>query len=163
MIPGLYDPEIKAAVAEYWTGQDWRWFKAQLYQESHMDPTAISPAGARGLAQFMPETWKDMCDRFEWGDASPYDTALSIRAGAYYMASLARSWTSRRPKIDQWDLARASYNAGFGNILKAQEAAGGALLYADIIAALPLVTGENSRETIEYVKRIHRWYTELSL
>lgn len=30
--------------------------KAQIYQESKFDPTAVSPAGAKGIAQFMPDT-----------------------------------------------------------------------------------------------------------
>jgi len=77
------------------------------------------------------------------------------------MARLARAWSSPRPIIDRWDLARASYNAGMGNLLKAQKAAGGATRYADIISALPQITGHHSKETTTYVKRIHRWFGEL--
>ena len=32
-------------------------FAAQIAAESGWDPDAVSPAGARGIAQFMPATW----------------------------------------------------------------------------------------------------------
>ena len=34
----------------------WLWVKAQVWQESRMDPEAISPCGAKGLMQLMPAT-----------------------------------------------------------------------------------------------------------
>jgi len=163
-ITDKYDEQIKAMVEKYWPSEmDWRWWKAQLYQESRMDPMAVSPVGARGLAQFMPGTWNDVCRQLGLTGVSPHDSEPAILAGAYYMSKLAAQWSSPRPETDRWDLARASYNAGLGNILKAQKVAGGAVLYADIIAALPEVTGENSRETITYVERIHRWYKEMTV
>ena len=127
-----------------------------------MNPDAVSPVGARGLAQFMPGTWADVSRQLKYGAVSPHIARYSIEAGAYYMARLRRGWSSPRPERDRWDLARASYNAGMGNLLKAQVKAGGAVLYADIIAALPQVTGHHSRETITYVERIHRWFKELT-
>lgn len=156
-----YDRDIKSATSKWWPGQDWRWWKSQLYQESLLNPDAISPVGARGLAQFMPGTWADMCQQLKWGQVSPHVAQHSIEAGAYYMAKLSKGWSSKRPMLDRWDLARASYNAGFGNILQAQKVAGGAVLYADIMMALPIVTGHHSRETITYVERIHLWFRRM--
>ncbi len=156
-----YDQDIKSAVLKWWPGHDWLWWKAQLYQESLLNPAAVSPVGARGLAQFMPGTWADMCGRLKWGTVSPHVAKYSIEAGAYYMARLVKGWSSKRPVMDRWDLARASYNAGMGNLIKAQKVQGGAMLYADIIKGLPQVTGHHSRETITYVQRIHRWYKEM--
>jgi soluble lytic murein transglycosylase-like protein len=164
MIPDKYDQEIQAATARYWPPEiDWRWWKAQLYQESRLDSSAVSPVGARGLAQFMPGTWNDVCRQLGLTGVSPHEPGPAILAGAYYMGKLAAQWSSPRPEIDKWDLARASYNAGLGNILKAQKVAGGALLYSEIILALPEVTGENSRETITYVERIHKYYEEMAV
>ena len=74
--------------------------------------------------------------------------------GAYYMAYLIGSWYVDRPEVDRHCLAMASYNAGLGNILKAQKLAGGPSLYAPIIKKLPDVTGDHSRETISYVGKI---------
>lgn len=139
-------------------GTDWRLFKAQLYQESLLDPTAQSPAGAEGIAQFMPGTWADVSRQLGFGSVSPYVSKYAIPAGAFYMGRLRRSWSAPRPEADRHSLAMASYNAGIGNLLKAQKVAGGANGYAEIIKALPQVTGHYSKETITYVERIWGFY-----
>lgn len=72
---------------------------AQLLQESRFNPNAVSPAGARGLAQFIPGTAK----RFGLNPGDPLD---SIRAQGDYMQLLLRMFGGRA------DLALAGYNAG---------------------------------------------------
>lgn len=67
------------------------------------------------------------------------------------------TWSSPRPNIDRLELAQASYNAGAGNIIKAQKECGGKVLYEDIIECLPQVTGHHSKETITYIKMIRKW------
>lgn len=164
MIPDRYDSQIRAATDRWWPRTetaDWRYWKAQLYQESLMNPDAVSHVGARGLAQFMPATWAEVTRQLGLGDVSPHVAKHAINAGAYYMLRQYSMWTSKRPDIDRWDLARACYNAGAGNMLAAQKAAGGAALYIFIIQALPQVTGDHARETTTYVNRIHRWYRGL--
>lgn len=163
-IPSTYDRDIERAVDRWWPpGSDARWWKAQLYQESRLDPDAVSPAGARGLAQFMPATWAEISARLGYGGLSPHLAEPAIDAGAFYMARLWANWTAPRPASDRWDLARASYNAGLGNLLKAQQRCGGPPGFAAIMACLPDVTGHHARETITYVARIHRWYGQLML
>jgi len=150
-------------------GVDWRLLKAQCYQESLLDPLAVSHAGAVGLCQFMPGTWGDARRALGWfADASPYDPNLSITAAAWYMGRLRGIWTSKRPDEDRHKLALACYNAGCGHILKAQKIClrtGPARLYDEIVPpCLPSVTGQHSAETLTYVYRImHRWYPELLL
>ncbi|MCT4627952.1 transglycosylase SLT domain-containing protein [Halodesulfovibrio sp.] len=78
---------------------DWRWYKAQLYQESMLNPKAVSPVGAKGLAQFMPATWKEIATLRGYGYASPHSPKYAIDAGAYYMAKLRRGWSSPRPGL----------------------------------------------------------------
>jgi membrane-bound lytic murein transglycosylase F len=154
-----YDDQIKAAAAKYLPDSDWRLLKAQYVQESLLDPMAVSPAGAVGIAQFMPATWKEVSQELGYpDDADPRDADLAIPAGAYYMAKLLKGWTSPRPEIDRYCLALASYNAGLGNLYKAQKKAGGVNDYAGIIRALPQVTGHNSGETISYVRRILSYF-----
>lgn len=135
----------------------WYDWKAQLYQESLLKADAVSPAGARGLAQFMPATWDEVTRALGWGVISPHAAGPAIEAGAYYMRRLRRSWSSPRPPGDRQQLAQASYNAGLDNLLKAQTRCGGAILYSEIVACLPDITGRHSRETITYVERIERW------
>lgn len=154
-----YDKAIKSAVLAYWTDYpNWKIYKAQLYQESLLDTNAKSPVGAKGLAQFMPRTWMDMQRRMnmpKW--ATPYMPKYSIKAGAYYMRTLRNSWTTKRSVEQKHNLALASYNAGLGNILKAQRKCKGAILWEDIAPCLKEITGKYSKETLMYVDKIHKW------
>jgi len=134
-------------------------WKAQLYQESRLDPSAVSPVGAAGLAQFMPATWNQIAAELRLGLVDRHAVEPAILAGAYYMAKLRRGWRSERPEDDRQKLAQASYNAGFGSLLAAQSSCGGKALYAEIVSCLPQVTGDkNAHETTTYVQRIWRWW-----
>lgn len=157
--PDKYDREIARAVGNWWLDlPDWQMWKAQLFQESRLRPDAVSPVGARGLAQFMPGTWSDMVRELKLGSVSPHDVSPAIHAGAYYMMKLRRTWKANRPVLARHDLAMASYNAGTGNILKAQTLCGGARFWAEIAPCLGKVTGpKNAHETHTYVERIARW------
>lgn len=155
--PDRYDVQIKASAKEFLPVVDWRLWKAQLYQESLLNPNAVSPVGARGLAQFMPRTWQEVSRELRIS-ATAHDPKWSIRAGAYYMAKMRRFWKAPRPEADRHSLAMASYNAGAGNLFKAQVKAGGVNDYASIIKALPRVTGRHAKETTTYVARIWRYW-----
>ena len=72
---------------------------AQLYAESNFNPFAVSRAGARGIAQFMPGTART------YGLANPFDAPASIDAQAHLMRDLLRQFASV-------SLALAAYNAG---------------------------------------------------
>lgn len=134
----------------------WTLLKAQCYQESRLDPRAVSPARAMGLCQFLEGTWSDYERRLNTsGDI--FDPQLNIRFAARYMADLRRQWSSPRPEWDRHSLALASYNAGLGNLLRAQTACGGVLLYEEITRCLPQITGRHSAETLDYVPKIWRW------
>jgi hypothetical protein len=156
--PTQYDRTIKEATVRWMPGVDWRLWKAQLWQESRLDPLARSPAGADGLAQFMPATAKEIWPLLGYGVVDRRLAEPSINAGAFYMARLRRSWTARRPEADRHDLAMASYNAGLGHILAAQRACGGPPLYRDIMACLPQITHQHARETLGYAPSVRRWY-----
>jgi soluble lytic murein transglycosylase-like protein len=132
-------------------------WKSQLYQESRLDPAAVSPVGAAGLAQFMPGTWADVARALRIPPGVSPHHAFAVEAGAWYMARLRRQWSSPRPEEDRHRLAQAAYNAGLGHILAAQRRCGGPNLYSDIIRCLPAITGRHSEETITYVQRIAKW------
>lgn len=152
-----YDRDIHRAVETYWP--DYPRFasaKAQLYVESRLDPAAVSPVGARGIAQFMPATWADVTRQLRLGDVSPVHD-VAIQAYGYYMAQLRQTWRRGRDPADRQPLAQASYNAGAGNIIRAQTACGGARLWAAIAPCLGQVTGAHARETLTYVDRIDRY------
>jgi len=72
---------------------------AQLMAESNFNPFAVSPAGAEGIAQFMPDT------AASYGLADPFDPVEAIDAQAHLMADLIHRFGSP-------ELALAAYNAG---------------------------------------------------
>ncbi|MGH2924240.1 MAG: lytic transglycosylase domain-containing protein, partial [Solirubrobacterales bacterium] len=76
---------------------------AQLMAESGFDPRAVSPAGARGIAQFMPGT------AAAYGLRDPFDPVAAIDAQAHLMSDLLRQFRSV-------PLALAAYNAGPGAV-----------------------------------------------
>lgn len=156
-----YDDLIFNSAATNGLPYDWRLWKAQIRQESNFNRMAMSPAGALGLAQFMPKTWTEWRVKAGYPDADPTDPEASVNTGAAYMKSLWAQWKSPRPEIDRICLAMASYNAGLGSILKAQKLANGANDYKTIIAQLRNVTGDkNAFETSTYVKRILGYYND---
>lgn len=157
----LYDNLIKQKTQQYLPGTDWRLIKAQLQAESALNPQATSTAGAMGIAQFMPDTWEEMKQQLNLpNNATPYDYHPAITACCHYMQQLNTKWTAPRPEADRYCLALASYNAGMGNILKAQKAAGNANDYATIIKHLHKITGHHAKETNDYTRRIFKIWGE---
>jgi soluble lytic murein transglycosylase-like protein len=71
----------------------------QLMAESNFDPFAGSPAGAQGIAQFIPST------AAAYGLRDPFDPAEAIDAEAHLMSDLIHQFGSP-------ELALAAYNAG---------------------------------------------------
>lgn len=152
----IYDERIEESVRRWWPGFPYpSWWKAQLWQESRLRPEAVSPAGARGLAQIMPGTFRDLVRKADRDVRSPHDIA-AIDLGAMYMADLTRMWRpAGRTARERHLLALASYNAGPGSIIKAQARCNGAVLWRSIAPCLQQVTGPaNSRETRHYVEVI---------
>ena len=76
---------------------------AQLMAESGFNPRAVSPAGAQGIAQFMPGTAAG------YGLRDPFDPVAAIDAQAHLMSDLLRRFHSV-------PLALAAYNAGSGAV-----------------------------------------------
>jgi hypothetical protein len=61
---GEWRGDIESAVVRWWPDLPvWRLWAAQLYAESRCDPGAVSPVGARGIAQIMPATGRDLARR----------------------------------------------------------------------------------------------------
>lgn len=139
-------------------GFDWHYFKAQAVAESRLKPTARSRTGAVGLMQIMPRTFSEIARKNPGIKGSRAQPRWNIAAGIYYDRTIWQSWTARRPFQDRIHFMFGSYNAGKGNILKAQKIAArkrlNPNLWKSIEPALPIVTGRRSRETIQYVRKI---------
>ncbi len=74
-----------------------------IWQESGFDPRSVSHAGAVGIAQFMPQTAKEM------GLSDPYDPTEALPASARLLSKLNH-------EFGNLGLAAAAYNAGSGRI-----------------------------------------------
>ncbi|WP_265500144.1 lytic transglycosylase domain-containing protein [Paracoccus beibuensis] len=103
-----------------------------LWKESRFEPSAISPAGAIGIAQFMPGT----ADLYRLDD--PFNPAQAIRKAAWYLAALSE-------RFGNIGLAAVAYNGGENRAAR----------FVALQTTLPF-------ETIDYVEAItgfsaHRW------
>ena len=159
-ISKAYDPLIKASARRFMPNVHWHWWKGQIWQESRMKPDAVSPVGAGGLAQIMPGTFRDiqrdMARQMGLQIYDRFNAEQNLNGGAFYMNKCMVFWTTPRPLSELIRLGQACYNAGGGNILKAQRLCDGVLFWIDIKLCLPMVTGDHSRETIDYVRLIEQ-------
>tara|TARA_R110001592_G_C13193003_1_gene753589 strand:- start:43642 stop:44190 length:549 start_codon:yes stop_codon:yes gene_type:complete len=162
-ISNKYDREFKRATSLYLPTWDYRWLKAQGYQESLLNPYAVSYVGASGIMQVMPATWNDITNNLGWKMANIFDPSLSIHAGAYYDSKLWKQWRSKRTVDSRRNLTFASYNAGLKSLLDAQKACHMKTEWEDISPCLVQITGKHSKETLTYVERINRWYMQIYL
>ena len=139
-------------------GMDWKWMKAQAIAESALNPQAVSPVGAMGIMQIMPPTWEEIREALNLDD-EPFIPHLNIKAGIYYNKRLYRVWKAETG-IERLRFTFASYNAGLGNIIKAQRLADQSDIWASLALVLPRVTGRHAVETVNYIKRIEQIYRE---
>jgi hypothetical protein len=100
-VPARYAPLIIRA-AQRWSVSA-QLLAAQLYAESGFNPFARSPAGAEGIAQFMPGTAAAI------GLLDPFDPEAAIDAQGHLMRDLLGRFGSV-------PLALAAYNAGPGAV-----------------------------------------------
>ena len=85
-------------------GLDEAWLRAIAHAESGFEAAAVSPKGARGVMQLMPEVIAD------YAVSDPDSPAQSIRAGARHLRWLLRRYNGDRTR------ALAAYNAGAGTV-----------------------------------------------
>jgi len=74
-------------------------FEALIQRESSFNPTIVSPKGAQGLGQLMPDTASDM------GVVNPFDPESNLIGSAKYL-------TIQLAEFGSLELALAAYNAG---------------------------------------------------
>lgn len=93
---GQYLATAKAAAARHGVPEDL--FLRLIQQESGWNPGAVSPKGATGLAQLMPETAAHL-------GVDIADPAQNLEGGARYLRMMY-------DRFGTWKLALAAYNAG---------------------------------------------------
>jgi hypothetical protein len=102
-----------------------------IWQESSFRPRVVSPAGAQGIAQFMPGTAR------EWGLADPFDPEQAIPKAAEFIAHLAE-------QFGNLGLAAAAYNGGPARVTS--WLAGRGALPAETRHYVVAVTGRSAEE-----------------
>lgn len=87
---------------------DWRMLAAQAYVESSFDSLALSNAGAMGLMQVLPDTWR------EWAPAAnasdPFDSYSNVQVAAVYLDYLRSRLSAQGHPEKEWMLV--AYNWG---------------------------------------------------
>jgi hypothetical protein len=96
-VPARYQPMLARAAQRFNVSA--ALLAAQIYAESNFNPYARSPAGAQGIAQFMPGTAR------AYGLSNPFDAEQAINAQARMMRELLG-------RFGTVSLALAAYNAG---------------------------------------------------
>lgn len=104
--------------------------KLVIEQESGYDPFALSPAGAMGLMQLMPDT------AWMMGVDDPWDPEENIQGGVRYLAQ-------QLDRFQRVDLALAAYNAGPGAV----EQWGGVPPYPETVDYVSRIMGRYIAET----------------
>jgi soluble lytic murein transglycosylase len=97
-----YDDIIRKACKQH--GIKYELVKAIIHAESSFNPNAVSPAGACGLMQLMPEN----IEKFNVSD--PFDPHENIMAGTKFFRQLLERYDS------DLELTLAAYNAGPGAV-----------------------------------------------
>ena len=123
------DAQIRRAAERH--GVDPLLVHAVVRAESDYDPNAVSPKGAAGLMQLMPETAR------RYGVTDRFDPATNLDGGVRYLRDLLGIFRG------DVSLALAAYNAGEKSVLRA----GGRI--------------PDYRETTAYVHRVRLYYRAL--
>ncbi len=101
---GRFDDLIEKEADGY--GLDQALVKAVVRVESDFNDRAVSPAGAMGLMQLMPQTASDL------GVTNPFSPEENVRGGVRYLRSLLDVLHN------DLKLALAAYNAGLQRVLR---------------------------------------------
>ncbi|GCE81663.1 lytic transglycosylase domain-containing protein [Komagataeibacter oboediens] len=109
------------------------WIAAVMQAESQGDASTVSPKGAMGLMQIMPDTWRELRHALNLG-ADPYDPHDNITAGAAYLRWLH----------DRYGDAGflAAYNAGPGR-------------YEQLLTAGKMLPDETRKYVARVVRLLH--------
>jgi membrane-bound lytic murein transglycosylase MltF len=141
---------------------DWLLLMAQGYQESRLDNTVVSSAGAVGIMQVKPSTAAGAPINIR----NVHKLENNIHAGAKYDRHLIDHYFQDEPMDDlnKQLFALAAYNAGPSRIAHLRKVAQSKRLNHNVWFnhVEKVVAHEVGRETVQYVSNIYKYYTSLS-
>jgi soluble lytic murein transglycosylase-like protein len=120
-------------------GRDPKQVKRQIRVESDFVPNAVSGPGAKGLMQFMPETWMEQTNR----GSDPFNPETNIMAGCKYMKWL-------ESETGSLELALAAYNCGIGRVKTEMSRSFGG--NEGVLQQLPEETQQYVQKCMEYAE-----------
>ena len=142
---------------------DWLMLAAQGYQESGLDQSKRSPAGAIGVMQLLPSTAADRNVNIP----NIKELENNIHAGAKYMRFLHERYfaNDELDELNRHLFAFAAYNAGPARVARLRREATALGLNpnewfdnVEIVAAKRI-----GRETVQYVSNIYKYYVAYRL
>jgi hypothetical protein len=107
--PATLDAAVEQVAARYSLTPEL--LRSVIKVESNYDPYAVSPKGAQGLMQLIPETAR----RFGVGNA--FNPMENLEGGARYLRYLVDLYSGANGETN-WPLVLAAYNAGEGAVAK---------------------------------------------
>ncbi len=142
---------------------DWPMVAAVGYQESRLDQSRRSPAGAIGVMQVLPSTASD--PNVAVPDIDTLDG--NIHAGVKYLRFVHDRYFLSEDivELDRWLFTFAAYNAGPARVAGLRRGAAERELDANRwFGHVELVAADRiGRETVEYVRNIHKFYIAYGL
>jgi membrane-bound lytic murein transglycosylase MltF len=137
---------------------DWLMIAALAYQESGIDQSKRSPAGAVGVMQLLPSTAGDPNVNIREIDVMEHN----IHAGIKYLRFLHDRYFKNEPMdaLNKMLFAFASYNAGPGKVIRLRREARESGLDPDIwFRNVEIIAARRfGRETVQYVGNIYKYY-----
>jgi membrane-bound lytic murein transglycosylase MltF len=142
---------------------DWLMLAALAYQESRIDQSKQSPAGAIGVMQILPATAKDPNVNIP----NIEDMENNIHAGVKYLRFLRDRYFEKEPmdEANKTLFTFASYNAGPARVAKLRSEAENNGLDPNIwFRNVEIMAAKRiGRETVQYVSNIYKYYTAYRL
>ncbi len=134
-------------------------FRRLIWVESEFNPKAVSPKGAMGLGQLMPETARELGLSLDpdQGKGSVWDAESNLDASARYLKWLHGTFVDKGIGVEEaWRFSAAAYNAGIGNISRAMNRVQteDSVKWDRVAEYLPQITGRASNETFNYLARL---------
>ena len=137
---------------------DWLMVAALAYQESRIDQSMRSPAGAVGVMQILPSTAADPNVNI----SNIEEIENNIHAGVKYLRFIRNRYFDKEPmdSLNKMLFTFASYNAGAGKVARLRKQAQQKGLNANVwFRNVEIIAAEKvGRETVQYVSNIYKYY-----
>ncbi len=142
---------------------DWLMLTALAYQESQLDNSRRSRAGAVGIMQVLPSTAADP----NVGISGIENLENNIHAGTKYLRFMVDRYFAdeKMSRLDKGLFAFASYNAGPARIAGLRRQAAREGLNPDVwFNNVEIIAAEKiGSETVQYVRNIYKYYVAYSI